>query len=279
MKVFILGASGFIGKRLVAALRIRQDEVATASLRDPQHAAAVAADCDVIVNLAGESIAQKWTPEAKAAIRSSRTDAARTFLQLLFQKQRCAKRYVSASAVGYYGTSRTEVFDEQSRAGEDFLAGVCIGWEREASRVLEHGMSLSVVRTGVVLGPDAGIMGKLLPIFKLGGGGMVGDGKQWYSWIHIDDVVGIYQHAIDGADGIFNATAPKPVTNQEFTVALSRAVQRPAVIPVPAFALKMLLGEGAVVALEGQRVLPKRTVQTGYTFRHVDIDTALNSLI
>jgi uncharacterized protein (TIGR01777 family) len=131
----------------------------------------------------------------------------------------------------------------------------------------------------VVLGPDAGIMGKLLPIFKLGGGGVVGDGKQWYSWIHIDDVIGIYQHAIDGADGIFNATAPKPVTNEEFTQALSRAVHRPAVIPVPAFALKMLLGEGAVVALEGQRVLPKRTVQTGYTFRHVDIDSALGALI
>lgn len=279
MKVLILGASGFIGKRLIAALRIRQDEVATASLRDPRRAAALAADSDVVVNLAGESIAQRWTTRAKAAIRSSRTDAPRAFIDALLRLPQRPRRYISASAVGYYGISRQETFDEQSPPGEDFLAGVCIGWEREASRVLEHGIGLSILRTGVVLGAGGGMLAKVLPIFKAGGGGVVGDGGQWYSWIHIDDAVGLYQFAIDGAEGIFNATAPTPVTNRDFTAALSRALNRPAILPVPAFALKLLLGEGAVIALEGQRVVPRRALDSGYAFRYTKIEGALRSLV
>jgi uncharacterized protein len=279
MKVLILGASGFIGERLVAALRTHQDEVATASLRDPGRAAALAADSDVVVNLAGESIAQRWTARAKAAIRSSRTDAPRAFIDALLRLPHRPRRYISASAVGYYGMSRHETFNEQSPPGEDFLAGVCIGWEREASRVLEHGIALSILRTGVVLGPKGGMMAKVLPIFRAGGGGVVGDGGQWYSWIHIDDLVGLYRHAIDGAEGIFNATAPTPVTNRDFTAALSRALHRPAILPAPAFILRLILGEGAVIALEGQRVIPQRALDSGYTFRHAEIEGALRSLI
>jgi uncharacterized protein (TIGR01777 family) len=279
MKVLILGASGFIGARLVAALQTRQDEVATASLRDPRRAAALAADTDVVVNLAGESIAQRWTARAKAAISSSRTDAPRIFIDALLRLPHRPRRYISASAVGYYGISRDEIFDERSPPGKDFLAGVCLGWEREASRVLEHGIALSILRTGVVLGSKGGMMAKVLPIFKAGGGGVVGDGGQWYSWIHIDDIVGLYLYAIDGAEGIYNATAPTPVTNRDFTAVLSRAVHRPAILPVPAFALNLLLGEGAVIALEGQRVIPQRALDAGYSFRYAEIEGALRSLV
>ena len=279
MKVCILGASGFIGKRLTAALRLRDYEVLIASMRHPQAAAAIAATCDTVVNLAGESVAQKWTPAVKAAMRTSRVDAPRAFLQALGTYEHRPKRYISASAIGFYGTSKTATFDEGSAAGSDFLAGLCVAWEAEAQRAQELGMHLSIIRTGLVLGADGGVLQKILPIFKVGGGGPIGDGQQWYSWIHIDDVIGIYLAAIDGTNGILNATAPMPVTNKDFTQALGHAVQRPAVVPVPAFALKMLLGEGAVVALEGQRVLPTRTLAQRYTFTYRDINDAFHAIV
>jgi uncharacterized protein (TIGR01777 family) len=155
---------------------------------------------------------------------------------------------------------------------------VCVAWEAEADRAAALGMRVAKIRTGLVLGAGGGVLGKLLPLFRLGLGGVVASGKQWYSWISIDDEIGILLHAIDGADGVLNATAPNPVTNRDFTHALGRAVGRPTLFPVPAFAGTLMLGEGGVVINEGQRVVPARTLASGYVFRHPDLDEALSAL-
>ncbi len=278
MDVTLIGASGFIGKHLKAALEARGDRVRTASLRDPDAAATACAGADAVVNLAGESVAQRWTPAVKERIRSSRVDAPRALLQRLAALEAKAKAYVSASAIGYYGTSLEATFDESSPPGNDFLATVCAQWEAEARRAAEFGARVALVRTGLVLGTDGGALPKLVPLFKLGAGGIVASGRQWYSWIHIDDVVGIYLAAIDGIDGALDATAPNPVRNAEFTAALARALHRPAFLPAPAFALQLVFGEGATVVADGQRVLPTRTLERGYAFRYPTLDGALTAL-
>ena len=278
MRVTILGASGFIGRHLTAALRARGDAVVTASLRDPAGAADASAGSDVVVNLAGAPVSVRWTDEAKRAMVTSRVDAPRAYLTALARVDSRPHAYVSASAVGYYGTSRTARFTEASPPGSDFLARLCVEWEATADAAAGLGMRVAKVRTGLVLGSDGGVLAKLLPIFRLGLGGVVASGEQWYSWISIDDQIGIYLHAIDGADGVLNATAPNPVTNRDFTHALGRALGRPTLAPVPAFAGAMLLGEGALVINEGQCVIPERTQATGYVFRHPELDEALRAL-
>jgi uncharacterized protein len=279
MRVTILGATGFIGRRLGAALRARGDEVIEASVRDPAAAAAASAGSDVVVNLAGAPVAVRWTAASKAAMWSSRVDATRDYLEALGRLDPRPQAYVAGSAIGYYGTSRTATFTEASPPGNDFLARLCVAWEAEADRAAGLGMRVAKLRTGLVLGTDGGVLGKLLPVFRLGGGGVIAGGKQWQSWIHMDDEIGIALHAIDGVEGVLNATAPEPVTNAEFTGALARAVHRPAILPVPAFAMQLMLGEGAFAVTEGQRVLPERTLATGYVFRHPDLDEALRSLL
>ncbi|GAC1300144.1 MAG: TIGR01777 family oxidoreductase [Vulcanimicrobiaceae bacterium] len=279
MKITLLGASGFVGRHLSAALRARGDALTSASLRDPAAAARACAGADVVVNLAGEPVAQRWSPAVKEKIRASRVDAPRALLGALAGLGGLPKAYVSASAVGYYGTSERATFDEASGPGDDFLAGVCVAWEAEADRASALGMRVAKIRTGLVLGTDGGALAKLLPIFKVGGGGPVASGRQWYSWIHIDDQVGIYLHAIDGAAGVLDATAPVPVTNAEFTRALAAALHRPAIVPIPAFALSLALGEGAAVVTKGQRVLPTRTLASGYAFRYATIEGAFAALL
>ena len=279
MKVTVIGASGFIGGHLSAALRARGDDVTTASLRDAAAAAQACAGADAVVNLAGETVAQRWTPEAKAKIRASRVDVTRALLENMKTLDVRPKTYVSASAIGYYGTSLEKSFDETSPPGDDFLAGLCVAWETEADQAGALGMRVAKIRTGLVLGTDGGALAKLLPLFKSGAGGVVASGKQWYSWIHIDDQIGVYLHAIDEAGGALDATAPYPVRNAEFTRAFAAALRRPAILPVPAFALKMLLGDGASIATEGQNVLPNRTIATGYRFKYETIDAAFAALV
>ena len=279
MKITLIGASGFIGQPLVAALRARGDAVTTVSLRDP-HAAAQSCDgADVVVNLAGEPVAQRWTPEVKAKIRASRVQSAQALIEAFGTLAIKPKAYVSASAVGYYGTSEGATFDESSPPGSDFLAQTCVAWEAAADGAAAHGMRVAKVRTGLVLGTDGGALAKLLPIFRLGGGGIVASGRQWYSWIHLDDEVGIYLQAIDGAEGALNGTAPNPVRNSEFTRALGSALHRPTFLPAPAFAVELLLGEAASVVTQGQRVLPRRTLETGYRFKYETIESALRALV
>jgi uncharacterized protein (TIGR01777 family) len=279
MQVTILGASGFIGRRLGAALRARGDVVIEASLRDPARAAEASAGSDVVVNLAGAPVSVRWTAAAKREMTRSRVHQPRAYLEALARLADRPKAYVSGSAVGYYGTSPIATFTETSPPGADFLARLCVAWEFEADRAGELGMRVAKVRTGLVLGTGGGILGKLLPVFRLGLGGVVASGRQWFSWIHIEDELGILRHAIDGADGVFNASAPNPVTNRDFTRALGHAVGRPTIFPVPAFAGTLLFGEGAMMLNEGQRVLPERTVASGYVFRHPDLDEALRSLV
>ena len=279
MNVLLVRATGFIGRGLERALRARGDDVAAASLRDPEAAAAAAAQCDAIVNLAGEPLAQHWSENVKLRIESSRVEAPRRFLEALSRRTFAARAYVSASAIGYYGTSETAAFDETSAPGDDFLARVCVGWEREARQAAGLGMRVAIVRTGVALGADGGALAKLLPPFRMGAGGIVGNGRQWLSWVHVDDVVGVYLLALDGAEGPLNACAPNPVTNAQFTHALGRALHRPTLLPVPTFALRAMLGEGADMLLQGQRVLPLRTQELGYRFAFPELTGALANLL
>ena len=277
MRVTVVGASGFIGRHVSAALRARGDEVVEASLRNVDAAGHACEGSDAIVQLAGAPVTTRWTAAAKNAIRRSRVDATRALVDALAQLRARTKVYVSASAVGYYGASETATFTESSPPGDDFLAEVCVDWEREASRAEELGMRVACIRTGIVLGPDGGALGRLLPIFKLGLGGVIASGRQWNSWIHIDDVVGIYLLAIDRAEGRLNATAPEPVRNVDFTRALASALHRPAFLPVPAFALASIFGEGASILTTGHRVLPERPLSLGYTFAYPSLTVALSS--
>lgn len=279
MNVTVLGASGFIGRALVAALQRRGDTVHTASLRDPARAAEASEGSDVVVNLAGAPVAERWTEERKREIARSRSDLPAAYLGQIERLARRPAAYVSASAVGYYGISRTATFTETSPPGDDFLARVCVAWEAQAQRARDLGLRVAIVRTGLVLGTGGGALAKLLPLFRSGLGGPVASGEQWYSWIHLDDQIGIYLLAIDGYTGTLNASAPNPVTNREFTRALAAAVHRPALLPAPEFALKLAFGEGAYVVTEGQRVLPEATLAAGYRFRYPEIAAACASLV
>ena len=280
MRVAVLGASGFIGSRLTAALRKRGDAVEALSLRDPAAAAAAAAQCDAIVNVAGETIGQRWSSTTKHKIEYSRTELPRRFLEELSAGDRRPGVYVSASAVGYYGTSETATFDESSPPGNDFLARVCVAWETQALRARDAGMRVAILRSGVALDPAGGALAKMLPPFRAGLGGVAGSGRQWISWIHIADLVRAYELAIDRIEGVVDATAPHPVTNAEFTRALGAAIGRPTVAPVPKIALRLMLGEGACVVLEGQRALPARLTQEyGFEFTFTEIDAALRNVL
>jgi uncharacterized protein len=279
VRVGILGGSGLVGSHLAGALRDRGVEVSTASLRQPDVAAAALCTCDVVVNLAGEPIAQRWTKDAKARMVASRIDAPRAFLQHLMRSPHKPSAYISASAIGYYEPSETATYTESAMPGSDFLGRLCSEWEREAQRAAELGMRVAIVRTGVVLAIDGGALAKMLPAFRLGLGGVIGTGKQWISWVHIDDVVSIYRLAIDGAAGTFNATAPSPVTNADFTRVLAATLHRPSVAAMPTVALRLMLGEGADVLLTGQRVLPERTLAEGYRFAYTELGDALRNLL
>ena len=279
MRVAILGSSGFLGKHLAAALRARGDEVVESSLRDPRAAAHACAGCDAVVNLAGETLAQRWTSDVKRKILESRTALPARFFDELAGIEPRPRIYVSPSGIGYYGTSESATFTENSPAGNDFLAEVCVAWEQTAMRAADLGMRVGIVRGGLILGKDGGALAKILPLFKAGTGGRVGSGNQWYSWIHVDDAMGIFLLAIDRISGPVNATAPNPVTNQEFTDVLARVLHRPAALPAPAFMVKLALGEGATLVLDGQRVLPQRAQAEGYTFQYPTLELALAGLL
>jgi uncharacterized protein (TIGR01777 family) len=279
MRIAVFGASGFIGSHLVAALQARGDEVTTGSMREPHAAAAAAGATDAVVNLAGEPIAQRWNGEVKQRIRESRTTLPSKFFDALAHVDPKPQAYVSASAIGYYGTSEDASFTESSPPGMDFLAQVCVEWENVAQRGRDYGMRVACVRNGLALGRDGGVFAKILPVFKTGTGGRLGTGKQWYSWIHIDDLVGIYILAIDRLAGAIDGTAPNPVRNKDFTEMLAKALHRPAALPVPKFALKMILGEGAEMALQGQRVLPERAQAEGFVFKYPTLESAISNLL
>ena len=299
MRVTLTGATGLIGSRLVAALRDRGDEVTVLS-RDPARAGRrleVAAERweplegrapvhalagrDAIVHLAGERVDQRWSDEARRAILASRETGTRNLVEGLRAAESHPGVLVSASGVGYYGPRGDEVLDESAAPGTDFLARVCVAWEAEAERAEELGMRVVRMRTGVVLDRRGGALARMLIPFRLGVGGPVAGGEQWLPWIHADDLVGLYLAAIDGDGwaGPVNASAPEPVRNREFSRALGRALRRPAVLPVPGAALRLLYGDMAEIVTEGQRAVPQRALERGYAFRHADLDAALRDAL
>ena len=283
MKVTVLGASGFIGQHLLASLRGRGDEVVTGSLRAGTAAAAarLCAGSDAVVNLAGAAVAQRWTRAHKEEFRRSRVDRTRELVEEL-AKLPAAERpraYVVSSAIGYYGTSETATFTEESGPGSGYLAEICVALEREAGRVRELGMRLAVLRIGVVLGAEGGMLKALMPVYRLGLGGPVATGRQWISWIHVMDQVRLFVAAIDGLEGVLNGTAPEPVTNAVFAKALGRAMHRPALLATPGFAMTLALGEGATIVTEGQRVMPRRTQEMGFAFQYPRLGEALAAAV
>jgi uncharacterized protein (TIGR01777 family) len=300
MRVTVTGATGRIGTLLVQELLGRGDEVTVLS-RDPDRAraalgavgavgwdpmsepapVAALAGRDGVVHLAGEDVAQRWSEDAKRRILESRERGTRNLVEGLRAAEPRPRVLVSSSAVGYYGPHGEERVDEDSPPGTDFLAEVCVTWEREAQRAAELGMRVVLVRTGVVLDRDGGALSKMLPFFKLGAGGPVAGGRQYLPWVHRDDIVGIQLAALDGDawSGPVNATAPEPATNRDFSRALGRALNRPAVAPVPGLAVRALYGDMAEMVTRGQRAVPRRTLELGYAFRHPELDEALRSAL
>jgi uncharacterized protein (TIGR01777 family) len=299
VRVAVTGATGRIGTRLVEALQARGDEVTVLSRRpdearaklgveaygwrpeaEPAPAAALAGR-DGVVHLAGEDPGRRWTAAVKRRMLESRELGTRNLVAGLRAAEPRPGVLVSASAVGYYGARGDEPLTEDAAAGDDFLARVCAAWEREAAAAEQVGMRVVRVRTGVTLMRDGGALARMLPFFRLGVGGPVAGGRQYIAWIHVDDVIGVYLAALDGAgwSGAVNATAPAPVTNREFSRALGRALHRPAVAPVPEIALRVLYGEMADVVVYGQRAVPERALALGYRFSHPELDEALRSAL
>ncbi len=305
MRVFVTGGTGLIGTRLLGQLRARGDDVALLTRRpdavraqfsgctivpgDPMQAGAwmdTIADCDAVIHLAGENIfARRWNDEFRALLRDSRVKSTENVVQALGKHPRTQagqpKVLVNASAIGYYGPTGDEELTEDSPPGNDTLARVCVEWENAARRAETHGVRVALVRVGVVLDGEGGALPKMLTPFKLFVGGKVGSGKQYVSWIHRDDMVGLLILVLDNASatGPINGTAPNPVTNTELSKAIGCALHRPSFMPTPAFGLRVMLGEVAEVVTTGQRVLPKRALALGFTFKFPSIDAALTDIL
>jgi uncharacterized protein len=293
MRVAVTGATGTIGRALVAELVQRGDEV-TALSRDPaavdlgvetlgwpdpkreRPPAGAFHGRDAVVHLLGETLAQRWSDEAKREIRDSRVLATQNLVAALatLPDEKRPRMLVSQSAVGWYGPRGSERIDEDQPAGGDFLAGVVRDWEAEARKA--PGMRVVLTRAGVVLSPKGGALEKMLPFFKLGIGGPVAGGKQYVPWVHLDDVVGAIVFCLaEQCSGPVNVTAPEPVTNRDFSRTLGRVLRRPAFAPVPGLAVKALYGEMATIVTTGQRAVPSRLTELGYEFRRPDLEAAL----
>jgi uncharacterized protein (TIGR01777 family) len=301
MRVLVTGASGLIGSAVCDALLARGDEVVGLT-RDPERARArnptvrwhawratterpppeALEGVDGVVNLVGEEINQRLTDQAKVRIRESRLLGTRNLLQGIEASSTEPSVFVGQSAIGYYGDRGAQILDEESQPGEGFTAEVPVDWEsaeREAEGIFDR---MVIFRTGLVLSKHGGLLAQLLLPFKLGVGGPIAGGEQFMSWIHIEDVVGLFLWALDDHRvwGTINATAPNPVTNREFSKALGRALHRPAVMPVPKFAVAALRGgELADAVAGGARVLPRRALDLGYEFRHPELNEALRSAL
>jgi uncharacterized protein (TIGR01777 family) len=237
-------------------------------------------EADAVVHLAGENLfAKRWSAKQKQILWSSRYDGTRKIATLVAARKPAC--FISASAVGYYGASDDRVLQEGAPRGQGFLADLCADWEAATDAAPEAGVRTSIVRIGVVLGRGGGALAKMLPPFKLGLGGPLGDGKQWVSWIHIEDLASLIAFLLENpkASGVFNATAPQAVTMKELARALGRALHRPAILPAPAPMLRLALGEVADILLTGQRVEPRRAREAGFKFKFGDIDSALRDIV
>jgi uncharacterized protein (TIGR01777 family) len=300
MRALITGATGFIGRRLAARL-----ERPAVLGRDPEKARAVLGaeieahrwepeagppppeafrGIDVVFHLAGESVGEgRWNAEKKRRIRESRVAGTRNLVAAIGALPEAArpKALVSASAIGVYGERGDDLLDEGAAAGEDFLAEVCRAWEAEAARARDHGVRVVTPRIGLVLGREGGALPRMLLPFRLGLGGRLGSGRQWVSWIHVDDLVSLLVFAAARAEvaGPLNAVAPNPVTNREFTKALGTVLRRPTLFPVPRLMLRLAVGEFASVLLMSQRVIPREAEKAGFTWKYPSLRGALEEIL
>ena len=295
MKIFVAGGTGFVGSRLskrlldkghhvVAAARsLRQDRIGhenftyvSADLSSPGQWQERLTDIDIAFNLAGKPIFTYWTGKAKQQIYDSRIHTTRNLVEAL----PADSVLISTSAVGYYGDRRDEVITEDTGAGDDFLAMVGKDWEEEALKAGEKGVRVSLARFGIVLGTGGGAMEKMIPAFKLCAGGPLGDGKQWFPWVHVDDVTGalIFLMENEELEGPFNFTAPAPVTNAEFAKTLGRVLGRPAVLKTPAFMIRLFAGEFGETLLASHRAFPERLENAGYAFQYPKLEDALREI-
>jgi len=305
MKIAIAGATGFVGSRLVERLQAEGHQVLVLT-RNPSAAQKVfptsafpnleiiaytptesgswqeaIAGCEGVVNLAGEPIAEgRWTAQRKQEILSSRQLGTQKIVEAIAKAHPKPSVLVNASAIGYYGTSETATFDETSPPGNDFLAQVCQAWEAEANKVKDAGVRLVILRLGIVLG-QGGAIARMIAPFKLFAGGPIGTGRQWFSWIHRDDLVNLIIQALTRPEieGIFNATAPNPVRMAELAQTLGQVINRPSWLPVPGFAIEVLLGDGAIVVLEGQQVLPQRPLEYSFEYQYSTVKQALEEIL
>lgn len=300
MHVLLTGGTGFIGRHLVAALVQRGDRCTVVSrsgtdlwnrpqvqviVHDPRlsgHWQSAVDGCDVVINLAGQRIVEppfRWTASRKTRIRASRITTTERLADAIFRAASPPRLFVSGSAIGYYGPRGDEPVDESTPAGNDFLARLAADWEA-AALTAQARTRVALLRTGLVLGRGSPFLSPLLPLFRLGLGGPWGEGKQWLSWIHLEDVVGLVLFILDRElDGPFNLTAPNPVTVEEFAQALGQVLRRPARFRAPAFLLRLGLGEAAEALLHLQRVVPKRALEAGYRFKYARLEEALGSLV
>lgn len=298
MRITLTGATGFIGSRLterwigeghelhVLARRrgklppeVRFWEWAQPTESDPPPESLNGSDA--VVNLAGEPVAQRWNEDVKQRIKESRVAGTNRLVKAISTLERKPQVLVSGSAVGYYGSRGDEVLTEESAQGQGFLAEICQQWEAQARQATELGLRVVCLRTGIVLGTESGALPQMLTPFRLGVGGKLGSGKQWMPWIHIDDIVGLFDLALksERLKGAVNGCAPNPVTNEDFSKELGAALHRPALISVPEFSLKLLFGEMAQVVLASDRALPKAALAAGYQFRFPLLSSALSQLL
>lgn len=297
-RLLITGGSGFIGSRLVPVLSA-QGFAVTVLTRDPdktalhfKHTVATVKQLDsltesdgfdVVINLAGQGITdRRWTQGIKKQLRQSRLTTTQNLIRYLLDTEKRPECFISGSAVGYYGDQGEKIIDEQIYGDNSFASKLCFDWERKAQLAEVLGIRTCYLRTGIVLGKKGGALSRMLPAFKLGLGGRMGNGRQWMSWVHIDDLIGIILHIINHQNiiGAVNGTAPNPVTNKEFSATLARVLKRPAVLPMPAFMLKLMLGEMAQeLLLSGQRVMPNKILDAGYEFQYAELEHALTEIV
>lgn len=292
MNLLITGGTGFIGRALVPALLARGHRltvlsrrpggrVEQASLRHVDRLEALD-DIEGIINLAGENLADgRWSEARKRAFRDSRIGTTERLLTWMAGLDAPPKVLVSGSAIGWYGSRDDQRLDETAAPGEDFAARLCRDWEATAGRAVALGLRVCTLRIGVVLGADGGALGRMLPPFRLGLGGPLGDGRQWMSWVHRRDLVALLIWLLENpvCQGAYNGTAPQPVRNAEFVRALGAQLHRPALLPMPAPALRLLFGEMAGLLLGSQRVLPARAEAEGFRFQYPDLPGALRELL
>jgi uncharacterized protein (TIGR01777 family) len=293
-RILISGASGLIGSALVSALESHGQEIVRLVRRptgngnelqwDPMHEVSpeLVSGVDAVIHLSGESVAGRWTAGKKRRIRESRVVGTNNLSRALAKAERPPRTFICASAIGFYGNRGDEVLTEESPPGMGFLPEVCREWEAATEPAMSAGIRTVNLRFGIVLSPHGGALKQMLLPFRLGLGGKIGSGRQWYSWIHVDDVVGAVMHilATPIIVGPVNMTAPSPVTNAEFTKTLGSALQRPTILAVPTFAAKLAFGEFAEEGLlASARVIPKRLGDSGFEFRYPELRPALAQLL